>query len=132
MQIFWIEHISTIVVGLMSAIAVFVSLFKARAKQTSATAAAMTELSDASQDLRERMNRLEHENRDHLRVIGDLRRQAAQIPVLEAQVRFLNEELARVRVRHSTERDELLELIDRKDREIKHLRETIETAGLRV
>jgi hypothetical protein len=116
----------------MSLIAVLMSVFKARAKHTTATAAAMTELSDISHDLRQRVNRLEQENQNHIQVIAGLRQQLAQIPVLEAQVRLLSEELARVRLRHSTERDDLLTMIEQKDRELSHLRNLVESAGLTV
>ncbi|MEM6280727.1 MAG: hypothetical protein AAF787_00925 [Chloroflexota bacterium] len=130
MQIFLIEHIAALLVGLTSLIAVLVSVFRARAKQTIATANAVTELTAVSHDLRQRVNALEDENRNQVEVISDLRRQIAQIPVLEAQVRFLNEELARVKARHAGERDDLQQVIEKKEREIERLRRALDTAGV--
>ncbi|MEL6269808.1 MAG: hypothetical protein AAFV33_02565 [Chloroflexota bacterium] len=130
MQVFLIEHIAALLVALTSLAAVLVSMFRARARHTIATAAAFTELTDASHDLRRRVNALEDENRSQVQVITDLRRQVAQIPVLEAQVRFLNEELARVKARHAGERDDLQRVVERKEREIERLRAALDGSGL--
>ncbi|MEL6148364.1 MAG: hypothetical protein AAFR56_01985 [Chloroflexota bacterium] len=130
MQVFLIEHIAALLVALTSLAAVLVSMFRARARHTIATAAAFTELTDASHDLRQRVNALEDENRSQVQVITDLRRQVAQIPVLEAQVRFLNEELARVKARHAGERDDLQRVVERKEREIERLRAALDGSGL--
>lgn len=118
-----------VVVVLLSAGAVIVSLFRARAEQTQAAAAAVSELASVSHDLRDRIRVLEEENRTKQRELHDLRQHAARIPHLEAQVRRLGDELAQVRLSHNDERARLLRTIAAKDREIKRLRARLNEAA---
>lgn len=90
------DYLLELIVSLTSLVAVGVTLFKAQAKETEANAKAVGELVETSQDLRERVVQLEQENQSKDKELERLRGEAAQIPSLEAQVRYLGEDLARV------------------------------------
>lgn len=120
-----ITHYSDeLLLAALSIIAVGVSVFRARARQLSAGAAAVTELAEVSHDLRERINELERQNRDKDTIIADLRQQAALIPILQSQMQYLTQELSAVKVQHQQERDRLLHIIAQKDDEITGLRKS--------
>ena len=91
------DYLAEIVVSLLSLVAVGISLFRAQAQETEAAANAVNELAESSQDLRERVHKLEETNTTKDAEITLLRQKSAQIPMLEAQVTALTEELARMR-----------------------------------
>lgn len=117
------DYLPDVLVIALSIIAVIVSLFRARAEQTQAAAAAISELAEVSHDLRARLDVLENDNRTKQRELQELRQRAAQIPMLEAQVRQLSERLARVQMHHDHE-------IEARDREITRLRAALKAAGV--
>lgn len=119
------HHLPEITVAILSLIAVVVSVFKAEAHETEASAAALTELVDASHDMRERLNTLERANHQKDEEITRLHEQIAQIPILRAQVAYLTEELSKVRLRHTDEREQMLATLEAKDREIVRLRQRL-------
>ena len=125
MQDFLVNSAPEAVMVLLSALAVAVGLFRARAQQTQAEAAAVAELAATSQDLRQRIDMLEAQNREKDAQIRDLRRRAAHIPTLDAQIRYLTDELAQVKGKHTDERKALIAQLKVKDREIARLRQVL-------
>ena len=126
MQDFLVNSTPEVIMVLLSAVAVAVSLFRARAQQTQAEAAAVAELAATSQDLRQRIDTLEAQNREKDVQIRDLRRRAARIPTLDAQIRYLTGELAQVKGKHTDERKALIAQLRAKDREIARLRRVLD------
>lgn len=127
---FFTAYATEIVLGFMSMLAVIVSLFKAEAQETEAAAAAITELVDASHNLRQRLTQLEAAIHIKDNEIAELRVQAAQIPILQAQVTYLTGELSKMQMQHADERDTLLSRLAQKDHEIERLRGLLVAAGL--
>lgn len=116
------SYITEIVAGVLSLIAVGVSLYRAQAVETEAEAAAISELASSSSDLRERVHQLEQLNQRKEEELAVLRQQAAQIPVMEAQIKFLTRTLARVREEAHEMRDEFTQALNVKQGEIDRLK----------
>lgn len=118
----WQTYGTELVVSLLSLLAVGISLFRAQAQETEAAANAVNELAESSQDLRERINQLETKNQRKDTEIEALRQRASQIPVLEAQVKLLSDELGRLQ-REASEMRERFECAMRdKQKEIDALK----------
>lgn len=125
---FTLSQGTDVILVLLSSLAVIISLLRARVQLTEAQAAAVKELAAGSQDLRQRIAALEAQNQQKDLQIQDLRRRAAQIPTLDAQVRHLTAELAQVKGRHADERTALLAQLKRKDQIIAQLRRALNAA----
>ena len=112
---FLIAHITELMLGVISVLAVMVNYYRARTKESEAAAAAVSELAAASADMRQRITKLEDEA-DHKELrLAELRKEAAKIPLLQAQINALIEELTRVRGEFAGERRRLTAIIAEKD-----------------
>lgn len=118
----WQEYGTEFILSFLSLLAVGISLFRAQAQETEAAAKAVTELAESSQDLRERVNALEVENRRKDEELTQLRQKAAQLPVLEAQVRYLTDTLTRVQGEAQAMREQFEREMQAKQSEIEALR----------
>ena len=116
------NYLTEIMAGVLSLVAVGVSLYRAQAVETEAEAAAISELASSSSDLRERVRILEEINQRKEEELAVLRQQAAQIPVMEAQIKFLTRTLTRVREEANELRDEFTQSLNAKQEEIDRLK----------
>ncbi|MEM6528762.1 MAG: hypothetical protein AAF653_10750 [Chloroflexota bacterium] len=115
------EYAPQIIATALSLTAVGVSLFKAQAQESLASAKAVTELAASSQTARQRIGELEEDNRLKDLELESLREQVARIPSLEAQVQYLTDEIGALRREADAMRDRFAGVIAEKEAEIRAL-----------
>ena len=115
------EYAPQIIATALSLMAVGVSLFKAQAQESLASAKAVTELAASSQTARQRIGELEEDNRLKDLELESLREQVSRIPSLEAQVQYLTDEIGALRREAAAMRDRFAGVIAEKEAEIRAL-----------
>lgn len=115
------EYAPQIIATALSLMAVGVSLFKAQAQESLASAKAVTELAASSQTARQRIGELEEDNRLKDLELESLREQVSRIPSLEAQVQYLTDEIGALRREADAIRDRFAGVIAEKEAEIRAL-----------
>jgi septal ring factor EnvC (AmiA/AmiB activator) len=124
------NHTGELWVAALSIVTVMVSLFRAEAAETEASAKALRELAEISQELRERVRQLEEHHQAKDAVIALLRRRANPIPTLKQRIRALQEEVAHLRQDNAELRGYCKQQLALKDEQMSQLHQQIERMGI--